>query len=126
MLTPPGDGRALTSASSRCIAQIARVYSRPATATRVPRPLLASRDRYSRPATAATKLATACASAPWMRPAGIVPYPRHDSGLFAGGFCRQPLTIVLSTREAGGFNWSRFGPTLPAVLAAARVWHTPQ
>src|SRR5207302_10661168 len=94
------------------------VYGRATPATAPP----AEANCYSLPATLPTNWATSCASLPSMIWAGIVPCPRQFCGsLVEAGFWRQPLLIVRSTSEAGGFSVSRFGPTLPLVLPAASV-----
>ncbi len=36
-----------------------------------------------------------------------------------------PLMTCVRTVASGGFSWSRFGPTVPVVLAAASVWQLP-
>src|SRR6188472_1513438 len=67
------------------------------------------------PATAPTNAATSWASLPDTIPAGMVPLPRM-----------RPVSIAFRTSAAGGLSWSRFGPTLPWVRAAARVWQLLQ
>jgi hypothetical protein len=42
------------------------------------------------------------------------------------GILPPPLITCVSTVASSGFSWSRFGPTLPVVPAAARVWQLPQ
>src|SRR4051794_2750126 len=62
------------------------------------------------PALSATHLATASASAPLRRSAGMT---------------LGPLAIVVRTVFWSGLSWSRFGPTCPRVLAAFSVWQPP-
>src|SRR3954464_10448829 len=38
----------------------------------------------------------------------------------------EPFWTYVRTLAWLGFAWSRFGPTLPFVPAAASVWHEPQ
>ena len=68
------------------------------------------RNPYESPATDETYAATSwiCVSMSWPSNGGIAPLP---------------FVTRSTTSEAGGFAWSRFGPTVPVEPASASVWH---
>src|SRR6188474_2544278 len=80
---------------------------------RRPRRHVSERNPYEAPATEETYAATSwiCCSDSWPENDGITPLP---------------WVTRSTTRDAGGFASSRFGPTVPVAPASASVWHEVQ